>query len=59
MERLKNETVSEYLVRLEAMFIEHSTNFENILKEMKEKGIKICSHCGCSMCKDKEHKCQA
>lgn len=58
MKKLETETVTEYLERVEKDFNYHSNNVENIFKEMKEKGMKICSNCGCTIYKDKEHKCE-
>lgn len=58
MEKLETETVTEYLERIENQFNHHSGNIETIFKEMTEKGVKICSNCGCSIYKDKEHKCE-
>jgi uncharacterized protein (UPF0335 family) len=58
MEKLESETVIEYLERIEKEFNYYSGNIESTLQEMKEKGIKICRNCGCSVYKDKEHKCE-
>jgi hypothetical protein len=58
MKKLENETTTEYLNRLEENFNYHAGNVENIFKEVKEKGMKICSNCGCTIYKDKEHKCE-
>ena len=58
MEKLETVTVTEYLERIENQFNHHSGNIETIFKEMREKGVKICSNCGCSIYKDKEHKCE-
>lgn len=58
MEKLETETVIEYLERVENQFNYHSSNLKDIFKEMKEKDIKICNNCGCSVYKDIEHKCE-
>lgn len=58
MKKLETETVTEYLNRIEKEFNNHSNNIETIFDEMREKGIKICSNCGCFIYKDKQHKCE-
>lgn len=58
MVRRENETVNEYLERLEMEFDRCSKNLDRIIDEMEEKGIAICNKCGCSIYKHKTHKCE-
>lgn len=58
MERLPNETIEEYLDRLDKKANHHLKNINDAFAEMKDKGIiGFCSECGCNKYKNIEHKC--
>jgi len=60
MKKLETETLTEYLDRIEKDFNYHASNIEETFKDMREKGITgFCLKCGCSIYKDKKHKCEA
>ena len=57
MKRNENESLEQYLDRICTQADKHCENLDNIFKDMKEKGITICSECGCDKYSNKEHNC--
>lgn len=58
IERLENETIEEWLKRMDDKVKFHCDNLNKIREDMKRDGVKgFCNECGCNIYIGKEHKC--
>lgn len=57
LSRGKDESITDYLKRIDKKAQEHFKNIEGVFSDMKNKGIKgFCTECGCDVYKDKKHE---